>query len=277
VATPLTKPEETRAILILTPGLRDIDVLARALSPSFRTELRAAPDGDPPAAVVLSLDPGGPALAGVQARSRGVPLIGVTGDPDAERYLDWLARGVSGWIPHPYDAESALDMVKSVLHLPAPADADAKMEISAPVQDWVELSAPSHGEYLKRFDRFFQAVHRTGFDPAVKRQISMALYELGQNAIEWGNRKDINRRLRIAYCLFEDKLVFKIEDEGEGFKSGDVPDMTKDPVGQARARKAEGKRPGGFGMQMIRKVMDNVLYNEKGNVVIVEKKLPPRA
>lgn len=267
---------ETRAILILTPGLKDVDVLERALSPFFRIETRVTLEGDPPVVAILSLDPGGPGLADVQARSWGAPIIGVTSDPDAERYLDWLARGVSGWITHPYDAEEVLTMVKSVLHLPAPVDIDAKMEITAPMQDWVELSAPSHAEYLKRFDRFFQAVHQTGFDPAVKRQISMAIYELGQNAIEWGNRQDVNRRVRIAYCLFEDKLVFKIEDEGEGFKSHDVPDMSKDPLGKARARKAEGKRPGGFGMQMIKKVMDSVMYNEKGNVVIVEKKLPSK-
>lgn len=267
---------ETRAILILTPGLKDVDVLERALSPFFKIETRVTLDGPAPVAAILSLDPGGPGLADVQARSWGAPIIGVTADPDAERYLDWLARGVSGWVTWPYEPEDVLTMVKSVLHLPAPIDTDASMEITTPMQDWVELSAPSHAEYLKRFDRFFQAVHQTSLDATVKRQISMAIYELGQNAIEWGNRKDINRRVRIVYCLFGDKLVFKIEDEGEGFKAEDVPVTDGDPLGAARKRRASGKRPGGFGMQMIRKVMDSVMYNEKGNLVIVEKKLPPR-
>jgi hypothetical protein len=40
-----------------------------------------------------------------------------------------------------------------------------------------------------------------------------------------------------------------------------------------KSRKDANKRPGGFGMFMMRKMMDDVFYNHKGNVCVMKKKL----
>ena len=111
--------------------------------------------------------------------------------------------------------------------------------------------------------------------PALRqRDIQIAIDEMGRNAIEWGNRKDINRKIHMAYCMFDDRIVFKIEDEGEGFDTSLVPDPTKDPLGVVLKREAAGKRPGGYGLAMCRKIMDAVYYNGKGNMIIMEKRFP---
>jgi anti-sigma regulatory factor (Ser/Thr protein kinase) len=42
-------------------------------------------------------------------------------------------------------------------------------------------------------------------------------------------------------------------------------------------RDAQGLRPGGFGLLMARKLVDDLIYSEKGNEVLLVKYLPPAA
>ena len=53
-----------------------------------------------------------------------------------------------------------------------------------------------------------------------------------------------------------------------------LPDPSIDPVKHMEKRLSEGKRPGGFGIHIIRGVMDEVSFNEKGNAVTMTKYLP---
>ncbi len=138
---------------------------------------------------------------------------------------------------------------------------------------WIELTAPSRQEYLDRFQDFCQLLLDSRLDHDSKNRIRIAVQEMGQNAIEWGNRFDDQRRIRIAYRLDRDKIIFRIEDEGEGFDPQLLTDPTLDPIATIERREAVGKRPGGFGIHLVRQVMDKVSYNDKGNVVFLEKNL----
>ena len=51
-----------------------------------------------------------------------------------------------------------------------------------------------------------------------------------------------------------------------------MPDPTIDPIALIEAREQRGKRPGGFGIHLARRVMDSMHYNERGNVVTMEKR-----
>ena len=46
-----------------------------------------------------------------------------------------------------------------------------------------------------------------------------------------------------------------------------------DPLSHLAYREAEGKRPGGFGMLLTAKLVDEVHYNERGNEVFLVKHL----
>ncbi|MCC8165705.1 MAG: ATP-binding protein [Planctomycetes bacterium] len=41
-----------------------------------------------------------------------------------------------------------------------------------------------------------------------------------------------------------------------------------------RDRQSAGKRAGGYGVFLIRKLVDDIVYNEKGNTVLLIKYLP---
>ena len=103
-------------------------------------------------------------------------------------------------------------------------------------------------------------------------QVRIILEEGGRNAIEWGNRFNAEKAFRISYRHFNDRVVLKFEDEGEGFDPTARVDPTADPEHLAK-REAAGKRPGGYGIHMLHALMDKVAYSEKGNVVVMTKYL----
>lgn len=68
-----------------------------------------------------------------------------------------------------------------------------------------------------------------------------------------------------------DFVTVTVKDQGVGFSFADVP-----PAGTARADFGGGKRLGGFGMQMIHSLSDNLVFHRTdphGTTVCAEKKL----
>ena len=146
-------------------------------------------------------------------------------------------------------------------------------EVKQELQGWVELTALSDFEYVERFQKFTALLGNIPLDPEQREDLRVAIDELGQNAIEWGNSDNRNKRIHLSYCIFHDRIVFKVEDEGEGFKPLELKDPSVDPLQHIMNRMAEGKRAGGYGVFITTQLMDEVVYNQKGNTVILTKLL----
>lgn len=149
------------------------------------------------------------------------------------------------------------------------------MRATVPVCDWVELVAQTETEYLGRIQRFCDVLFRKRLPQKIVDDLRLALEEFGRNAIEWGNRYDRNKKFSIRYAIIDNEMILVFEDEGEGFDwmKGMTYDPSKDPIAHLKSRQAIGKRPGGFGLFMMRNMMDEVFYNAKGNVCVMKKSL----
>lgn len=91
------------------------------------------------------------------------------------------------------------------------------------------------------------------------------------NAILYGNRKNYDKRVQVAVTLTLAAVVVEVTDEGEGFDPHSVPDPTLPE---------NLHRTGGRGVFLIRKLMDEVEYGERGNsvrLVLYRHALPQRA
>lgn len=154
-----------------------------------------------------------------------------------------------------------------------PSSDPGEMEVSVPARGWVELTAPSREKHLDRISALLDELAEAGIGPQAREEVRLAVTEIVSNAIEWGNKADSGKKIRVCYGLFDDELVLKVEDEGEGFDPAGVPDPTKDPLGVLFERKLAGKRIGGFGLHMARKLMDRVEFNRRGNVALLVKHL----
>lgn len=78
------------------------------------------------------------------------------------------------------------------------------------------------------------------------------------NAVLYGNGSDPDKHVRVEVSLTPDRVVLDVEDEGAGFDPESVPDPTL-PANLDRA--------GGRGLFLIRQLMDEVQYNDRGNAV----------
>jgi len=213
-------------------------------------------------------------LRALRAERPRMPVVMITAVRDEAKVIECLADGAWDYVTKPFEVAHVVAAVKRALavsrHLEQRPD-DIKIVSKGP--GWLELTAASEIEYLHRFRKFTEILLGANLLPAVREDIRLAVEELGRNAIEWGNRYDHDKRVRLSYCLFDDRIVFRVEDEGEGFIPDEVPDPTVDPVALMEQRRRSGKRPGGYGIHIVRKIMDEVKYSEKGNSVVMTKYL----
>jgi serine/threonine-protein kinase RsbW len=78
------------------------------------------------------------------------------------------------------------------------------------------------------------------------------------NAMLYGNGRDPRKRVRVEACITRESVTVCVTDEGRGFDPSAIPDPTLP---------ANVVRPGGRGIFLIRKLMDRVEFNEKGNSI----------
>jgi anti-sigma regulatory factor (Ser/Thr protein kinase) len=72
--------------------------------------------------------------------------------------------------------------------------------------------------------------------------------------------------------------VYHFRDPGAGFSSarleGSALSNTEaDPIAHLERRAEMGLRPGGFGMLLTKQIVDEMFYNERGNEVLLIKRL----
>lgn len=106
----------------------------------------------------------------------------------------------------------------------------------------------------------------------------MAFREMLLNAIEHGGAFDPNHDVEISYLRARHMVTCRISDPGEGFTLDEIPhaavaNPTDDPVRHLEYRDTHGMRPGGFGVLVAQRLVDELVYNEQGNEVVLIKYL----
>jgi anti-sigma regulatory factor (Ser/Thr protein kinase) len=116
----------------------------------------------------------------------------------------------------------------------------------------------------------------SGMPQGLVKQLTMAVREMGTNAIESGHQKQIDRIVTVTYRIDSEKITIIVRDAGPGFNPNDLPHAAKpgDPIGHLEVREKMGLREGGFGIMIARGLVDELQYNEKGNEVRLVKFFP---
>ena len=75
-------------------------------------------------------------------------------------------------------------------------------------------------------------------------------------------------------------ILYRIKDPGEGFrieflKHAAILNPEGHPLGHENVRTLQGLRPGGFGILIARNMVDEMIYNERHNEVVLIKYLDP--
>ncbi|MHC4884611.1 MAG: ATP-binding protein [Planctomycetota bacterium] len=211
-------------------------------------------------------------LRWIKSHAIQMPVVMLSGHREEEQLMRCLRGGAIEFIQKPIKSEDLFKVLRHAVDRQGQINEEAgDIQAVSPSGSWVELTAPSEMEYLARMQRFTEVLLASHCNDKICEDLRLAIEEFGRNAIEWGNKFDRSKCFHISYCIFDDRIIFKFEDEGEGFKPSALPDPSKDPKAHILRRKEEGKRPGGFGVHLVQKIMDEVTYSERGNVVLMTK------
>jgi anti-sigma regulatory factor (Ser/Thr protein kinase) len=115
--------------------------------------------------------------------------------------------------------------------------------------------------------------------PDVERdRVATAFREMLINAIEHGGRFDPTLYVEISYVRARHLVMCRVKDPGEGFSLEElqhaaIANPPDDPLHHLTHREAQGLRPGGFGLLLTRNLVDELIFAEKGNEVLLIKYL----
>jgi len=108
--------------------------------------------------------------------------------------------------------------------------------------------------------------------------VTAAFRELLFNAIEHGGKYNPRKHARVWLIRTAKALIVQIQDPGKGFSLESLPHAAisnpeDSPIRHVEVRAEAGRRPGGFGILMSRNLVDELVYNERGNGVLFVKYL----
>lgn len=203
-----------------------------------------------------------------------IPVVILTSDGTPRDVIRSIRERAFSYFSKPFSTNALTDMVTQALEARAWQD---DIEVYSALPEWIELDVRCK---LQTADRLAQFMMELKMDlPARDReQIGAAFRELLMNAIEHGGHSDPGKRVFVAFMRTSRALVYYIRDPGEGFSMSDLthaaisnPEDT--PARHLETRMERGIRPGGFGILLARNLVDELIYNEKGNAVLFIKYL----
>ena len=175
----------------------------------------------------------------------------------------------------PFSAASLTEMVRIAALGPCWDDG---IEVVSATAEWISVIARCDRETADRLVHFFREISELPEPEA--DQVATAFREMLLNAIEHGGTFDPSQYVEISYIRTRKMVMCRIKDPGEGFSLEElhhaaVDNPSYDPIRHALFREAQGMRPGGYGLLMARHLVDELVYSEKGNEVLLVKYLQP--
>jgi anti-sigma regulatory factor (Ser/Thr protein kinase) len=193
--------------------------------------------------------------------------------------LNAMQEGAFSYFSRPFSFLALKQMVVDAVDGPCWDDG---IEVLVAKPDWIQIAARSDTTTADRLLRFVQEM--IDAPEPEKTSIAIALRELLMNAIEYGGHFDPEKYVELSYLRTRRSVTCRIKDPGLGFsleeiKHAAIGNPAHDPLQHVFVREAEHLRPGGFGVLLARNSVDELIYNDKGNEVLMIKYVdrPPAA
>ena len=182
------------------------------------------------------------------------------------------ARAFS-FFSRPFSSESLAGMILSAAEGPC---WDEGIEVLSATPNWIRLAASCD---LRTAERLVQFINEVADLPDGEREhVATAFREILFNAIEHGAQFNPNEFVEISYLRARHMVVCRVKDPGKGFSLNQIrhsalTNPPEDPLRHFTYREERGMRSGGFGVLLARELVDELIYDEKGNDVLLIKYL----
>lgn len=213
-------------------------------------------------------------LSRLRERNKDLRVVMMTAMSTPQTVVTAMRDQASDFLAKPFDVNELLSAVGSAVTL-APMEIDIEVLSARP--EWIELRVPCSLAALDPLERLMTQL-QIDLTPATRDSITYAFREMMRNAIEHGGKNDPTQSVEVAYLLTPRLALYRIKDPGEGFNiealhHAAILNPDDDPVQHERVREQLGMRPGGFGILIARNMVDEMIYNERHNEVVLIKYL----
>ena len=179
----------------------------------------------------------------------------------------------------PFEPYALAEMVRSAMDSPCWDDG---IEVFSATPSWVQIRARCDAPTANRLVQFLRAAKDPAIPETDRENIADAFREILMNAMEYGGHFDPNQYVEISYVRAHRAIVCRIKDPGQGFSLEElqhaaISSTVDDLLSHIAVREKRGLRPGGFGLLMSKNLVDELIYNDKGNDVLLVKYLDEAA
>jgi len=196
-----------------------------------------------------------------------IPILMLTAMSDPASVRSGLRVGANRYLTKPFDPSALLREVGQALRH---RDELAGHQTHTSVELHLRSDSKSREQLNDVLSELFLL---TPLSDAAIHQIRYAALEMIENAVEWGNRRQKDLMVTIAYEVTDQLVRFVITDQGPGFDPRNVPHAAhlNDPAAHLGIREKLGLRNGGFGILISQGMVDEFTYNTSGNQVTMVK------
>lgn len=187
--------------------------------------------------------------------------------------LNSIRERAFSYFSRPFSTEKFAEMIRIAMTEPFWDDG---IEILSATSNWVRLAVRCDIVTANRLLQFYREA--SDLPDVETEEVAAAFREILINAMEHGGKFDPSKHVEVSYVRTSRMILCKVKDPGTGFSLeelkhsalGNPPDQ---PFQHMNERELRGMRPGGFGILMTKKLVDDLIYNDKGNEVLLIKYL----
>lgn len=264
----------------------EVHVLLRSMLKDTDWETESVPGGDEALArlgekayeIVLTdiLMPGMDGLtllSRIKAIRPGAKVLVMTAFNRPDRVAGSLRGHAAGYLAKPFSKEKLIEALTDALSWRMEAD---DIEVLSDRANWISVKARCKLTTADRLTQFFRELP-ADLDDEQRELASTAFRELLINAVEHGGHLDPDKKVELHFVRTQRSIVYYVRDPGQGFSMDNLPHAAIShpdaPFEHAQVREQMGIRPGGFGLLLLKNFADELLYNSRGNEVILIKHL----
>jgi anti-sigma regulatory factor (Ser/Thr protein kinase)/ActR/RegA family two-component response regulator len=189
--------------------------------------------------------------------------------------LTAMREGAFSYFCAPFEPDTLADTVRAAMDEPCWDDG---IEVLSATPEWVRLMARCDVDTANRLVLFLQNVRDPNISEEDRSAIVTAFREILLNAMEHGGHFDPSQHVEISFVKARRAVICRVKDPGRGFSQDELRHAAnaktpEDLFSHVAVREEKGMRPGGFGLLMARKLVDELIYSEQGNEVVLVKYL----
>lgn len=213
-------------------------------------------------------------LARLREKHQDLPVIVMTALTTPETAISALREQACDFLAKPFDVDQLLSAVRAVFEL---VPQEIRIEVLSARPEWIELRVPCDPAAIDPLERIMAQL-KADIPADTRENVTYAFREMLRNAIEHGGKNDPNQTVEVGFLHTPRVILYRIKDPGEGFRieslhHAAILNPEDDPTQHERYREEKGMRPGGFGILIARELVDEMVYNEQHNEVILIKYL----